>query len=116
KDQAKANLLKIVSVLVLVIVFGRWVHPMAGISHTTATRAESSYVLAGQSTTPATPVATASADQNEQSSGFRFLLWKGAAKLIKSNPIGYGIGTYRYESARPGYTTETQLAHNTFLQ
>jgi hypothetical protein len=52
----------------------------------------------------------------EQSAGFRLNLWKGCWFLIKANPLGYGIGTYRFESARPGNTTETKLAHNSFLQ
>lgn len=53
---------------------------------------------------------------SEQSSGFRKNLWVGSAKLIAANPVGYGIGTYRFQSARPGTTTQTQLAHNSFLQ
>lgn len=52
----------------------------------------------------------------EQSAGFRLNLWKGCLHLIKERPTGYGAGTYRFESAMPGNTTETQLAHNTFLQ
>jgi O-antigen ligase/tetratricopeptide (TPR) repeat protein len=52
----------------------------------------------------------------EQSAGFRINLWKGCLSLIKDNPVGYGIGTYRYQSAKPGNTTETKLAHNSFLQ
>ena len=52
----------------------------------------------------------------EQSSGFRILLWRGAINLVKKNPIGYGIGTYRYESARPGLTTQTILTHSSPLQ
>ena len=52
----------------------------------------------------------------EQSASFRFNLWKGCVALIKENPIGYGIGTYRFQSARPGNTSETKLAHNSFLQ
>jgi len=52
----------------------------------------------------------------EQSSGFRILLWRGAISLVKKNPIGYGIGTYRFESARPGLTTQTILTHSSPLQ
>lgn len=52
----------------------------------------------------------------EQSAGFRTLLWKGAIDLIESNPIGYGLGGYRFESARPGLTTQTVFAHNSYLQ
>ncbi|MEQ1822134.1 MAG: O-antigen ligase family protein [Fimbriimonadaceae bacterium] len=53
---------------------------------------------------------------SEQSSGFRKNLWKGAAKLMTMNPVGYGVGTYRFQSARTGTTTQTQLAHNSYLQ
>ncbi len=52
----------------------------------------------------------------EQSAGFRTLLWKGAINLIEKNPIGYGLGGYRFESARPGLTTQTVFAHNSYLQ
>ncbi|HEY3782460.1 MAG TPA: O-antigen ligase family protein [Fimbriimonadaceae bacterium] len=57
------------------------------------------------------PAATA-----EQSAQFRINLWKGCLALIKENPIGWGMGTYRFESTRPGNTSETKLAHNSFLQ
>lgn len=57
-----------------------------------------------------------SSTTQEQSSGFRMLLWKGAAELIKERPYGWGIGSYRHESGRPGLTTQTQLAHNSYLQ
>jgi O-antigen ligase len=52
----------------------------------------------------------------EQSAGFRANLWKGAIAMTKDRPIGYGIGAYRFESARPGITPQTHLAHNTYLQ
>lgn len=52
----------------------------------------------------------------EQSSGYRILLWKGAIHMIKENPFGTGLGTYRYESARSGLTPQTQFAHQGFLQ
>ncbi len=52
----------------------------------------------------------------EQSSGYRQLLWKGAVKMIAENPFGYGLGTYRYESARSGLTPQTQFTHQGFLQ
>lgn len=52
----------------------------------------------------------------EQSSGFRQNLWRGSAKLITENPVGRGIGTYAYHSAKPGITPQTQYAHNSFLQ
>ena len=57
-----------------------------------------------------------SSETQEQSAGFRILLWKSAAKLIAEKPLGYGIGSYRHESARPGLTTQTHLAHNSYLQ
>ncbi len=67
---------------------------------------------------PAAPFArVASAEQTqEQSASFRLLLWKSAATLIRKNPMGYGLGTYGAESSRPGLTTQTKLAHNTYLQ
>jgi O-antigen ligase len=52
----------------------------------------------------------------EQSAEFRLNLWKGCFQLIKEQPMGWGIGTYRFQSARPGITTQTQLAHNSILQ
>ncbi len=53
---------------------------------------------------------------SEQSAGFRANLWKGAIQLVKQNPVGVGIGSYRFESARSGLTTQTVLAHQTYLQ
>lgn len=52
----------------------------------------------------------------DQSAGFRMLLWRGAVSLIKEKPLGWGLGSYRFESARPGLTTQTHLAHNSYLQ
>jgi len=114
--QRKSGLLKIGAVLLLALLFGRWVHPNASSSHTAVTQAPSPYVLAGQVTQTPPPAAAAVTQQVEQSSQFRFLLWRGAIDLIKSNGLGYGIGTYRFHSAKPGLTTETQLAHNSYLQ
>ena len=51
-----------------------------------------------------------------QSAGFRKLLWQGTAAIIKQRPMGIGMGAYRFWSARPGLTTQTQLAHNSYLQ
>lgn len=118
KNQARLGVIKIGSVLLLALLFGRWVHPTAGASHSNVAQIKSPYVLASQTTqaTPAPPPAAAATVATEQSSQFRFLLWRGALKLIKENGLGYGMGTYRFESARPGLTTETQLAHNTYLQ
>jgi tetratricopeptide (TPR) repeat protein len=74
-------------------------------------------------TQPANNVAAAPLDRvlnasgsQEQSTGFRLNLWRGAKVLVSENPIGYGIGTYRFESAKPGITTQTQLAHNSYIQ
>jgi tetratricopeptide (TPR) repeat protein len=52
----------------------------------------------------------------EQSAGFRSLLWKGASQLVQARPIGYGAGTYRFENARTGLHTMTVFAHQSFLQ
>jgi O-antigen ligase len=60
-------------------------------------------------------VAQAGATQ-EQSGGFRVLLWRSAVDLAGERPLGWGIGAYRHESARPGRTTQTHFAHNSFLQ
>ena len=59
---------------------------------------------------------TSSGATAEQSAGFRANLWKGAIAMTKDRPIGYGLGTYRFESSRPGITPQTHLAHNTYLQ
>ncbi|MBX7135689.1 MAG: O-antigen ligase family protein [Fimbriimonadaceae bacterium] len=53
---------------------------------------------------------------SEQSSGFRILLWKTAIALTKERPTGSGIGTFRFESARPGLVQQTVLAHQSWLQ
>jgi putative inorganic carbon (HCO3(-)) transporter len=117
KDQSRIGLVKIASVLLLAIAFGRWVHPTAASTHSAVTETHSPYKLVGQVTQPVVaPTAAAATPAVEQSSEFRILLWKGAVQLMKENPLGYGVGTYRFESAKPGLTTETQLAHNTYLQ
>ncbi len=54
--------------------------------------------------------------EQAQSLGFRKLLWQGSLELTKARPVGYGVGTYRFEGSRPGLTTQTQLAHNNILQ
>jgi tetratricopeptide (TPR) repeat protein len=36
--------------------------------------------------------------------------------MIKANPVGYGPGTYRFESGRSGLHTQTVYTHNAFLQ
>lgn len=52
----------------------------------------------------------------EQSAGYRVLLWRSAAQLTQERPQGFGIGTFQYESTRPGLTPATYLAHQTWLQ
>ena len=52
----------------------------------------------------------------QQSAGFRKLLWQSAVELAKDNPLGVGVGTYRYHSAQPGLTEQTMYAHQTYLQ
>ena len=59
---------------------------------------------------------TAFNESQAQSLEFRKLLWKGSLDTALKHPTGYGVGTYRYESSRPGLTTQTQLAHNNLLQ
>jgi O-antigen ligase/tetratricopeptide (TPR) repeat protein len=59
---------------------------------------------------------TSAGTTQDQSAGFRQALWKGSLELIKERPLGYGIGTYRFESARPGTTTQTVFTHQAFLQ
>lgn len=53
---------------------------------------------------------------SEQSVGFRKLLWITAYRTLRQNPLGTGIGSFLYYSAQPGLTTQTQTAHNSFLQ
>jgi O-antigen ligase len=52
----------------------------------------------------------------EQSAGFRILLWRSTGKLMQMEPAGVGLGTYRFHSSRPGIITPTQYAHNSYLQ
>jgi O-antigen ligase len=57
-----------------------------------------------------------SSESSTQSAGFRKLLWLSAVDLIKQRPLGWGINTFGFESTRPGRSTQTGLAHQTFLQ
>ncbi|MBI5708213.1 MAG: O-antigen ligase family protein [Armatimonadetes bacterium] len=57
-----------------------------------------------------------SSGTSEQSAGFRTLLWKSSLDLIKQNPIGNGISTFRFYSTRPGRVSQTHLAHQSYLQ
>lgn len=52
----------------------------------------------------------------EQSAGYRVLLWKSALELAKESPQGTGVGTFQFESARPGLVQRTFHAHQTWLQ
>ncbi len=51
-----------------------------------------------------------------QSFTFRKNLWTGAARQIGRNPLGTGLGTYRFHSARTGLTPQTHFAHESYLQ
>ncbi|MBS1705871.1 MAG: O-antigen ligase family protein [Armatimonadetes bacterium] len=55
-------------------------------------------------------------EQQEQSGGFRKLLWISAGKLAMANPAGTGIDTFRNIGAQPGLVAPTQYAHSTYLQ
>ena len=72
---------------------------------------------AGQ-TPPAEQQAALAPIKNEQagSAQYRVLLWKGAVQLIKQQPVGMGVGTYRFYSARSGLNEQTHLTHQTYLQ
>ncbi len=59
---------------------------------------------------------TSASTTQEQSSGFRKLLWKSAIETIQREPKGVGLGVYRFSSAKPGLTQQTHMAHNTYLQ
>lgn len=56
------------------------------------------------------------AQTQEQSVGFRLNLYRGALELVRHRPIGYGMGTYRFEGTRSGLTTATVLTHNSLLE
>ena len=67
-------------------------------------------------TTGASRIAAAAATQ-DQSATFRLNLWKSALALAEERPAtGWGLGSYRYESARPGLVTTTIFAHDSYLQ
>lgn len=71
------------------------------------------------STTPAASAITRAAQSSgtqEHSAGFRQLLWQGAIKMAAERPVGYGLGTYRFESGRSELTPQTQFTHQGFLQ
>lgn len=57
-----------------------------------------------------------SGETSTQSAGFRKLLWLSALDLAKERPYGWGLGTFQFESTRPGRVTQTALAHQSYLQ
>jgi hypothetical protein len=59
---------------------------------------------------------TGSGLSTDQSTYFRRLLWKGTGPIMKGWPLGLGMGNYRFVSAKSGLTTQTQLAHEGYLQ
>ncbi len=59
---------------------------------------------------------TNSGEAATQSAGFRKLLWLSAIDLAKERPYGWGLGTFQFESTRPGRITQTALAHQSYLQ
>jgi tetratricopeptide (TPR) repeat protein len=66
----------------------------------------------------ANPQTAAIGQNHEQASSarYRLLLWRGAVELIKRQPVGLGVGTYRFHSARSGLTEQTHLTHQSLLQ
>ena len=79
-------------------------------------RATAASASAGATSTSAITRLTSASTAGDQSKQFRFNLWKGAPSVIRANPAGTGYGTYRYYSAASGLTTQTKLAHNTYIQ
>ncbi len=51
----------------------------------------------------------------EQSAGFRTLLWKTSIELTKEKPQGWGLGSFRFVSGRPGMVTQTVTPHHNYL-
>lgn len=51
-----------------------------------------------------------------QSEGFRKLLWRSASALAWERKQGWGLGSFRFLSARPGLTPMTYSAHNSLAQ
>lgn len=52
----------------------------------------------------------------DQSAGFRQLLWKTSIQLVTHNPAGYGLGSFRFVSGKPGIVTQTIFGHSVYLQ
>ncbi len=93
-----------IAVLLIPILF-------AGFLGTTAQKA-----AAAQSGTTVVSRLTNGGAETAQSAGFRKLLWLSAIDLTKQHPYGWGMGSFWYESTRPGRVTQTTLTHQTFLQ
>lgn len=80
------------------------------------------FLVIGQATPQAAPgqaaplqrVVDRGAEQ-EQSAGFRILLWRSSVDLMRDHPLGTGPSTYRFWSAQPGLTQQTHMAHQSFL-
>ncbi len=51
----------------------------------------------------------------EQSAGFRSLLWKTSIELAKERPYGWGVGSFRFVSGKPGLVTQTVTPHHNYL-
>jgi O-antigen ligase len=92
---------------------GAWAAPLAAIAFGS--------LLTGAQASPTGPNPgfsrlTQAAKTQDQSAGFRVLLWRSAASLALERPQGFGIGTFQYESPRPGLVPATYFAHQTWLQ
>lgn len=102
----KSRLRHAVTAVVIVAVVGV---ASIGISRSAST-------AAAPGAAPALGRVAQSAETQEQSQGFRVLLWRSAADIALSNPIGTGLHTFRFESPRPGLVASTVTAHQGFLQ
>lgn len=96
------------------------ISPAGGKSSTRSSQMESGLVLA-QATSPEASANSLTRVFNSSSNGaqsmkFRENLWRSSVQLIQENPMGYGFGTFSFYSAKPGLTTQTQLAHESYLQ
>lgn len=58
---------------------------------------------------------TSGGAEAEQSAGFRTLLWKTSIELAKEKPLGWGLGSFRFVSGKPGLVTQTVTPHHNYL-
>lgn len=58
---------------------------------------------------------TSGGAEAEQSAGFRTLLWKTSIELTKQKPLGWGPGSFRFVSGKPGLVTQTVTPHQNYL-